>query len=93
MEFKVIAKQMGYYNHVRRREDSVFLMNEKDFVKVADVKDKKSLEGRVILKGDSGEVVLPKWVKLAKGQDQAQQKSKQKPKQEVVQDLEDDEVI
>ena len=81
MEFKVIAKQVGYYNHVRRREDSVFMMDEKDFVKVSDVKDKKMLEGRTVLKGDSGEIVLPKWVRLTKDQEN-KLAARQKPKQQ-----------
>jgi len=90
MEFKVIAKQTGYYNHIRRREDAVFMMDEKDFVKVSDVENKKMLDGRIILKGDSEEVILPRWVRLAKDQEsKISGKQKPKPKKEVV-ELEDE---
>lgn len=64
MKFKVKAKRMGYYNHMRIREDQEFMMDESAMMKKDLVKDEEKLAKLMFVKGTSGEYILPSWVEL-----------------------------
>ena len=82
----VIAKRMGFYNHLRQREGSRFAMRPTDFIPKEKILNQ---EGKVFFSHGGQDYMLPTWVELADLDDKPR-KGKAKNQQPII---ESDDVI
>lgn len=61
MKFQVIAKRTGYYNHLRRKEESKFEMSYEGLTKAEKILDKAN---KTFIKYAGQEYFIPTWVKV-----------------------------